>query len=246
MPDRAPTTAVLLAAGAGSRLDPSPESLPKCLWEVAGQTILDRMVRALAAHGFRRLVVVAGYRQHLLRAALSGRPGSLEVEFLVNEAYATTENIVSLLLAREHVDEPFLLLESDLLFDPALLAGMLAPDRIAVSELADWMNGTRVLAGAGPRIEKFLFPPHTGSGKQLKTVNIYSLSRGSWERVSGVLERYVSEGRNDVFYEHAFAELVEEGWIAFDMVPFPQSRWYEVDTRADLDEAERLVATSWV
>src|ERR1019366_4157267 len=51
-------TALLLAAGLGSRLAPLTDAVPKCLVAVSGVPILERLVRALDAHGFRRLVIV--------------------------------------------------------------------------------------------------------------------------------------------------------------------------------------------
>ena len=56
------TTALLLAAGAGTRLQPLTDNCPKCLTEIHGIPILGRLVSCLLAQGFRHLVVVVGYR----------------------------------------------------------------------------------------------------------------------------------------------------------------------------------------
>ena len=61
------TTAVLLAAGTGSRLQPLTNDAPKCLSEVNGTAILERLVRCLCDNGFQRLVVVVGYLDHRVR-----------------------------------------------------------------------------------------------------------------------------------------------------------------------------------
>ncbi len=58
--------------------------------------------------------------------------------------YKTTNNIYSLWLARDVIDEPFLLIESDLVFDTDMLKDMLYPDRVAVAKIEPWMNGTTV------------------------------------------------------------------------------------------------------
>ena len=55
------TTALLLAAGTGSRLRPLTLDAPKCLTEVGGQPILGRLLENLRSQGIRRLVVVTGY-----------------------------------------------------------------------------------------------------------------------------------------------------------------------------------------
>ena len=61
------TTALLLAAGAGARLQPLTDNCPKCLTEVRGVPILGRLVSCLLAQGFDRLVVVVGYRDDQIR-----------------------------------------------------------------------------------------------------------------------------------------------------------------------------------
>lgn len=232
-------TALLLAAGVGSRLGEEHEALPKCLLEVGGASILQRMVSALRGQGITRLVIVVGYRQALVREAAAALANGLQVEFLVNDDFATTNNVVSLWLARKHLHEPFLLLESDLVFDPALLAGMMAPDRIAISELRPWMHGTRVALRDDRGVQSFRFPPF-GGDEDFKTVNIYSLSAATWAATIAALERFIDAGKVGVYYEHALAELLEQGAINLEAVPFPVDRWYEVDTRADLAQANRL------
>ena len=74
--DRA-TTAVLLAAGTGSRLQPLTDDAPKCLTEVNGTTILERLVYGLRQQGFRRLVVVEGYRGNCIREFLADHAAGL-------------------------------------------------------------------------------------------------------------------------------------------------------------------------
>ena len=54
------TTALLLAAGTGSRLYPLTQNAPKCLTMVNGRSILERLISSLNLHGFNRLVVGMG------------------------------------------------------------------------------------------------------------------------------------------------------------------------------------------
>ena len=64
------TTAVLLAAGTGSRLQPLTDDMPKCLTEVSGISILERLTNCLIYHGFKRLIVVVGHRDDCIRGFL--------------------------------------------------------------------------------------------------------------------------------------------------------------------------------
>jgi len=71
-------------------------------------------------------------------------------------------------------------------------------------------------------------------------VNIYSLDRGDWRRVVDNLGRCIRGGEVGVFYERVFADMQRAGELAFSLVDFPRDRWYEVDTPADLEAADRL------
>ncbi|NOY41675.1 MAG: phosphocholine cytidylyltransferase family protein [Planctomycetes bacterium] len=241
-------TALLLAAGTGSRLQPLTDESPKCLTEINGTTILERLVRGLQLWEFERLVVVVGHLDGCLRDYLDNLVSGLDclgsgltIEYVSSAKYRTTNNIYSLWAARQVIQEPFLLLECDLIFDDALLGKMLVPDRIAVSHILPWMNGTTVSLDRFHQVIRF----HMGKDQPPsrlthKTVNMYSFSRTSWQRVTRRLEQYISAGRVNGYYEAVFAEMVAEGDLSFEAVFFDNECWYEIDTLDDLHEAERL------
>lgn len=239
------TTALLLAAGSGNRLRPVTNDQPKCLTEVNGIPILERLVDGLCQQGFQRLVVVVGYLEDKVRQFLGNRKAGLSIEYVVNPRYRTTNNIYSLWLAREAIQESFLLIESDLLFEPSLLLDLQPPDKIAVSSLQPWMNGSTVTVDHLQRVQEFqLGDVQDVNALRYKTVNICSLSRRSWRQVIGRLGRYVAEGRVDEFYERLFAEMVADGSLSFEAVFFDPASWHEIDTLEDLQKAERLHSDS--
>lgn len=234
------TTALLLAAGTGNRLRPLTQNAPKCLTEVGGRPILDRLIQNLRAKGFKRLVVVLGHQGDKICDFLHHKADGLQVDYVFNPEYQTTNNLYSLWLARQQIQAPFLLVESDLVFEARMLDDMLYPDRIAISKLRPWMNGTTVVLGSGKRV--IAFRPDCGQcdTPRYKTVNLYSLSLKTWQTMKERLSDYVSNDRLDVYYEAIFADMVTDGSLAFDAVFFDADRWYEIDTLADLDEAEKL------
>ena len=235
------TTALLLAAGTGSRLQPLTHDAPKCLTEVNGTSILKRLIRSLQSRGFKRVVVVVGHLDLCIREALLTSIDGLTIEFIHSERYRTTNNIYSLWMARQTIEEPFLLIESDLVFDTALLDNMLVPDRIAVSHALPWMNGTTVTLDQQEQVAGF----HAGgllvaNEIMYKTVNMYSFSALSWRKIARRLNEYISAGRVNEYYEVVFAELVAEGALSFEAAFFDNACWYEIDTLEDLYAAERL------
>jgi choline kinase len=247
------TTACLLAAGTGSRLRPLTESIPKCLTEINGRPILERLVSCLRQQGFKRLVVVVGYLEERIRRFLNDCAGDMVVEYVRSPLYRTTNNLYSLWLAGSRIQEPFLLVESDLIFEAALLEGLLVPDKIAVSRVLPWMNGTTIKMNSSGQVASFNCDPAAHRAPAVrnvlaaslrdcayKTVNICSLSSATWNRVLPRLERAIADGRANEYYEVVFAEMVADGSLSFECVIFDPNRWYEVDKLEDLRGAERI------
>ncbi len=95
------STALLLAAGTGSRLRPLTNKISKCLARVNEAPILEHLVECLHQYGFKRLVVVVGHLEQSIRDLLDRISEDITVEYIVSPQYETTNNIYSLWLARE-------------------------------------------------------------------------------------------------------------------------------------------------
>jgi L-glutamine-phosphate cytidylyltransferase len=239
-------TAVVLAAGLGSRMGQLTSERPKCLVCVGGVPILERLVVTLDEYGIERLVMVTGYGAGMIHDHIGERFGGMAVEYVVNPLFATTNTMYSTWLVRGRVDEPVLLIEGDVVFDGDLLAPLLQPDRVAVSRQLPWMNGTTVTLDASGVVSAFYSPPpgvydkHCTDADHFMTVNITSLARDTWSEVHERLDRHVREGHTGYFHDVVFAEMTAAGSMALTAVILPAERWYEVDTPADRDAAELL------
>jgi L-glutamine-phosphate cytidylyltransferase len=112
--------AVILAAGAGRRLQSAIGMVPKCLAQIGGRTLLERQMTALREHGVDDITLVLGH-QHNVIADLCGR----EVEIVYNPLYASTNSLYSFWLARNLLSGAFVVMNSDVLFHPHLLTRLL-------------------------------------------------------------------------------------------------------------------------
>ncbi|MEP6802705.1 MAG: phosphocholine cytidylyltransferase family protein [Acidobacteriota bacterium] len=237
-----PARAVLLAAGSAQRLRPLTDALPKCLLEVGGRSIVSRAVSTLAAQGITRITVVDGFEGERLRAALTAEFPPAWFDFRRNAEYAATNNAWSLRIALQDFDEPILLLDADVLFDPAVVRLLLdAPhaNRMAVrtrGELGE--EEMKVTLDGEGRVEDI--------GKDLsgvaagESVGLAVFSAAFVRRLGPVLERrLVAERRVNEWYESAFLELIRAGEPVVG-VDVGDLRVIEVDTAEDLAEARRL------
>jgi 2-aminoethylphosphonate-pyruvate transaminase len=148
-----PKLAVVLAAGRGVRLGPRGTQMPKGFLELGGLTLIERSLSSLRDAGIERVVIVTG---HLAAhyAALAGRLGSW-VTLVHNAEYATGGSAISLTMVGA-IDEPYLLVESDLLYEPRaprLLLDSSHPDVLLASGTTSSGDEMYVGADAGRLVD---------------------------------------------------------------------------------------------
>ena len=239
--------AVILAAGQGTRLSPLTNRVPKCLVRLHGKPVMQRQLESLDKTGFEQCVVVVGYRGDQVEYQFGSNFRNVEITYVYNERFQETNNLYSLWLARDYLDDDILLLECDLVFEDGLLkdlAQVTYPDVAVVDWFRPTMDGTVILAREG-LAESILLKSQQAEQFDyryaLKTVNIYSLSRDTMvHRFLPALDRYVDTGVTDVFYEAILAELVSQGKLNMAVHLTGDRKWTEIDTVADLHEAEAL------
>ncbi|MDO5981507.1 phosphocholine cytidylyltransferase family protein [Flavivirga spongiicola] len=235
------TTALLLAAGTGSRLFPLTQNAPKCLTLVNDKSILERLINNLKTQGFKRLVIVTGHEQECIMNFLGEKSGDICIEYVHSPLYKTTNNIYSLWMARNIINEPFVLFESDLVLNSTLLDNMVYPDRMAVALMQPWLNGTTVSIDHTNNVTQFQKgTTESYSDIRYKTVNIYSFSLSSWLAIVKNLNKYISAGSVNCYYETVFSEMVDNKSLRFESVSFDNKPWYEIDNMKDLAKAELL------
>jgi choline kinase len=127
MKKNVPTTAVILAAGMGTRLRALQSELPKGLITIGDVSLVPRSIQLLRAHGVTDIVLVTGWRAEAYEKFLA--ENFPDVRCVNNPDFATTGSMHSLFLTRGAVRGDFLLLESDLLYEPRALSRLLAAPR---------------------------------------------------------------------------------------------------------------------
>ena len=136
-----PPRAVILAAGFEPQLMPLIQDRPKTMLEVKGRTILDRQVAALHGCGVRDVTVVRGYQKE--RVAAAG------VRLVDNDRFGETGELYSLMRARDALGGAFLLLYGDIIFEPSILARLLA-SRADIAVVVDRAFHDAYRAGLAP------------------------------------------------------------------------------------------------
>ena len=243
--------AIILAAGMGRRLGEFTAENTKCMLEVNGVRLIDRMLIQLAALNLERIVIVTGYEGEKLRNYINKRYPDKPIVFVDNPIYDKTNNIYSLWLARGYMaEDDTLLLESDLIFDDRILSMAVNadyPNVALVAKYQTWMDGTMVRIDDENNIVNFI-PKKAFKYEDVpfyyKTVNVYRLSKEFCRNhYLPFLEAYIKVLGENEYYEQVLRVITLIDTANIKALPVGNAPWYEIDDVQDLRIAETLFAT---
>ena len=242
--------AIILAAGMGKRLGEFTKENTKCMVEVNGVRLIDRVLKQLSTLNLSRVVIVVGYEGQKLMDYLGDNYHGMRIEYVNNPIYDKTNNIYSLALAKEQMQEDdTLLIESDLIFDDKMFSLILEnpyPNLALVAKYETWMDGTMVCIDDENNIVNFVPKAafrYEEVDKYYKTINIYKFSKEfSKTKYVPFLEAYSKAVGNNEYYENVLRIITFLNSKELRALPITDEKWYEIDDKQDLDIAEALFA----
>jgi histidinol-phosphate/aromatic aminotransferase/cobyric acid decarboxylase-like protein/CTP:phosphocholine cytidylyltransferase-like protein len=243
--------AIILAAGSGSRMQPFTDNLPKCLAPVNGTPILINALTHLCDAGILETVIVVGHCKEKVYELVGDHFRDMRIVYVESMDYASTNNIYSLWLAREHLCEDILLLESDIFFDRQLVDKMLSQEgdnHAAVARHQSWMSGTVASLDSSNNVQALLDTRHQAAdfdySKVYKTVNIYLLRREFLLRYFVPhIEAFIASGDVNDFYEVILHTAAYHRKYNMAAVFCDDAKWYEIDDDNDRVVAEYMFAS---
>ena len=243
--------AIILAAGMGRRLGDLTKENTKCMVPVNGVRLIDRLLGQLSGLSLKRVIIVVGYKGQELKDYIGHRyDDQLKIAYAENPIYDKTNNIYSLSLVKQQLQEDdTLLIESDLIFSDSLFQMIIAdpyPNLALVAKYESWMDGTMVRLDADNNIVNFV-PKKAFKYEDIdsyyKTVNIYKFSRDfSQQKYVPFLEAYCHALGNNEYYEQVLRVITLLDHAELKALPVGNEKWYEIDDIQDLDIAETIFA----
>ena len=236
----------------GRRLGDLTKDNTKCMVKVNGVALIDRLLGQLSALELNRVVIVVGYEGDKLIAHIGDRyAGRLNIEYIVNPIYDRTNNIYSLALTKDKLQEDdTLLIESDLIFDDkmfSLILGNPYPNLALVAKYQTWMDGTMVRIDEDNNVVNFITKSafkYSDVDYYYKTVNIYKFSREFLvQKYIPFLDAYCAALGNNEYYEQVLRVICMLDNSELKALPISGEKWYEIDDVQDLDIAEALFAS---
>ena len=242
--------AMILAAGMGRRMGKYTAENTKCMITVGGKTLIQRVTDALKAAGINKLIMVIGYEGDKLKDFIDNNITGMEVEYIYNHDYSTTNNIYSLYMAKDYLaQDDTILLESDLVFEESIIKRLVdAPDKnvVVVAKYEQWMDGTMVMLDPRHNIVDFVDKVqfrYDEVDKYYKTVNIYKFSKEyAQNQYIPFLEAYIKAYGANQYYEQVLKALAHIKSSELKALILEKEKWYELDDSQDYDIANTIFA----
>ena len=237
--------AIILSAGQGSRLGQVTALRPKCLIEFGGRSLLDRQLDALAANGVEEAVVVTGFRDEQIEAAIARRAGGPRVRTVFNPFYKVADNLGSLFIARGELSGDCLVWNGDTLVSEELMARVIENRRPGICVTIDRKDSydaddMKVVVDREGRLHAI------GKRLPMRNVNAESIGLlafrdGGAETFREAIEKAIrsTEGTT-IWYLRVIHHIAQKRdvWT----LDINGEEWGEVDFPEDIDRAGELVA----
>ena len=236
---------MVLAAGAGRRLRPYTDTLPKALIPVDDETtILDLTLSNFSKVGLKDVAVIVGYKSEAVEERkndLESRHG-VNLELIFNDKAEEWNNAYSLWCARDLFSQGFLLANGDTVHPvgvqetllanrgPAILLAVDTVKKLAEEE----MKLTIDCAGNLAKITK-LMDPQSAFGEY---IGLTLVEPAAAESLTSALET-TWKLNPDLYYEDGYQEYVDRGGV-INLQPIGEVSWVEVDNHDDLAKARSI------
>lgn len=234
------TTAVIMAAGMGTRFGHKTDDMPKGFIEAGGTPMVERSVQTLIDCGIRRIVIGVGYHKEAYLALKNRFP---QTECVENPDYADTNSMYTLYCCRTALapGEDFLLLESDLVYERRAIEALLACSRrdvMLITPVTKFQDQYYVECD-GHNVLTRCSTDSTALRAKGELVGIHKLSAPFFAKMVSDYESRLAEGRR-MGYEYQLLHMSQTGSPVYVLCEEGLA-WYEIDDERDLEYAEKNI-----
>ena len=238
------TTAVIMAAGLGSRFGKMTETMPKGFIEVGGQSMVIRSIETLIACGIKRIIIGTGYKREAYEALKAKYP---QIECVFSPRYAETNSMYTLWNCREAIgDDDFILLESDIIYSKNAITELQEnehPDIMLITPVTKFQDQYYVEYDEHGTLTRCSTNQDEIKAKG-ELVGIHKLSSTFYHQLCAEYEKIVID-KPKLGYEYQLL------WMSQHLSPVyvhnsSDVNWYEIDDEDDLKYAEENVIVKCV
>lgn len=231
---------IFLSAGRGARMFPLTEDVPKPLLDIGdGVSIIDSQLKSISdCGGIDEVVFVVGYKAEMIEKRLE-KYTKTKVRFLYNPFYMTSNNLISLWLARGEMDSDFIIINGDNVFKPDVLKRLLAEPKkkeivMVVDQKKRYSTEDMKVVMEKDRVVKVSkkIPAPKANGESIGMMRLIGEGRNV---LRSTLDRMVRQEENkQIFYLEAFQQIMNSGFPVYPNLCAVEE-WSEIDFHPDLE-----------
>ena len=232
-------TAVIMAAGMGTRFGKYTEKIPKGFIHCGEMSMVERSIKTLIDCGITRIIIGTGYHKEMYEALQSIYP---QVECVFSPRYAETNSMYTLYNCRESIgNDDFILLESDLIFEKKAITALIdcpEPDVMLITPVTKFQDQYYVEYGRGHRLTN-CSTDETILNVKGELVGVHKLSSEFYHLMCDDYAAKVDDNLK-LGYEYQLL-LMSRSIRKVYVLKIDGLKWYEIDDPDDLDYAEKNI-----
>ena len=231
--------AIILNSGIGKRMGSLTKDMPKCLVQINEETILGFQLKAFIENGIHNIIITTGPFEYKIKDYIKKHFPELNVEYVNNQKYASTNYIYSVFLTKDLIDDDIILIHGDMVFEKSVLK------KLIESEVE---NSVLINNKIKPPKKDFKGKIENGLVKKIGVnvfgencfflAPIYKFSKNTFKLWLNEIENFVKRNEVNVYAENAFNIISEK--IKLKPVYFRDEFCIEVDDLDDLEIAKRF------
>lgn len=232
-------TAVILAAGLGSRLKDRTKEKPKAFLQIGGKSLIERSIDNLIEQGITKIIIGTGYLNEYFDALKDQYPMIVTHR---NDDFAQTGSMYTLYNLRHLIDEPFLLLEADLLYEKNALISILQtgkPDVILASGQTHSNDEVYIEANANSDLVNMSKQVSELQHISGELVGISKVSEKTFGAMCDYANARYDTGDRSFHYEDDFVGIADN--IPIHILKIDDLVWCEIDDEQHLQRAQQKV-----
>ncbi len=233
------TTAVIMAAGLGSRFGKMTETMPKGFIEVGGKSMILRSIDTLIGCGISRIVIGTGYKKEAFEELQKTYP---QIECVYSSLYAQTNSMYTLYNCREVIgNDDFILLESDIIYSSNAITILLEdshPDIMLITPITKFQDQYYVEYNEEGILSRCSTDKSSINAKG-ELVGIHKLSSTFYRKMCEAYSKFSKE-KPQLGYEYQLLWM-SQNIMSVYVLKADDVRWYEIDDEKDLYYAEHNI-----
>ena len=235
-------SAIILAAGVGSRLAPLTNDIPKCCVEVSGKSIIRRITdQLLTCDPSMEIIVVTGYKSQIVIDEMSGYPEN--VILIENEEYLTTNNMESCrlgIMRKNTISESCMIINGDCVYSQSIISNVYNSKKSCIatdfSMYSEENMKILISDGRATAISKSISEAQGGK----TSIDLYNFLDSDLEILFSIMNEYNEAGDRDKWTEVAINDLLSFQGTSISLLDFSGEKWMEIDNHDDLEKARNL------